>query len=67
VGVHSKTKKVQYSNVIAKNKLKKTEERVTDFRETMTEIIGIKNGKIPYDYQEEFVPVNLMNAQKLGA
>ena len=67
VGVHSQSKKVQYINVIAKNKLKKTEERVTDFRETMTEIIGIKNGKIPYDYQEEFVPVNLMNAQKMGA
>ena len=67
VGVHSQSKKVQYINVIAKNKLKKTEERVTDFRETMTEIIGIKNCKIPYDYQEEFVPVNLMNAQKMGA
>jgi hypothetical protein len=33
----------------------------------MSEIIGIKNGKIPYDYQEEFMPVNLMNAQKMGA
>ena len=50
--------------VISKNKLKKTEERITDFRQTMTEIIGIKNGKLPKDYNEDFVPVNLINAQK---
>ena len=62
IGVSVNPKRVRYMNVIANNKLKKTEERVTDFRQTMNEIIGLKNGKIPLDYVDEYVPVHLMNA-----
>jgi hypothetical protein len=39
----------KYMSIIDKYNLKKTSERISDFRSTMREIVGIKNGLILMD------------------
>ena len=47
------TKNVSYPTIIMKHKLKMTQERLYDFRKTMHEIVGVKNGILPSDANED--------------
>ena len=38
-----------YLNIIDQHNLKKTRERISDFRSTLKEIVDVKNGIIPFD------------------
>lgn len=40
---------IQYQSVMTKNLLKVTNDRLSDYRSTLKEIIDAKNGKIPVD------------------
>ena len=35
--------------IIEKNKLKMTDDRIADFRQTLSEMVAVKNGVIPPD------------------
>ena len=40
--------------IIEKNKLKMTDDRIADFRQTISEMVAVKNGVIPPDSQNIF-------------
>ena len=43
-----------YLEIIEKNKLKMTDDRIADFRQTLSEMVAVKNGVIPSDSQNIF-------------
>ena len=53
VGHVANSKREQYMRVIDTNKLRKTNERLIDFRSTLKEIIDMKNGIKPSDQEME--------------
>ena len=48
----SKPRNKEYSKVMTKNYIKVTDERLSDYRSCLKEIIDAKNGKIPSDSVE---------------
>lgn len=43
-------KQINFKKIIERNKLRLTTDRIHDFRKTMDEIVGLKNGLKPSDY-----------------
>lgn len=43
-----------YLTIIDDNNLKMTDDRIADFRKTISELVGVKNGVIPADSQNMF-------------
>ena len=41
-----------YNNVMTKNHLRLTADRLVDFRQTLKEIVDVKNGKFPTDFED---------------
>ena len=41
-----------YNNVMTKNHLRLTADRLVDFRQTIKEIVDVKNGKFPTDFED---------------
>ena len=40
-----------YLSIIDKNSLRMTDDRIADFRKTLSELVGVKNGIVPPDLQ----------------